>query len=1010
MSETWGCTKVGGFDSVAFTAPITGPRGEFAGVVTARVATVTLEQVVTQTLRGIKSRPGLLPNIEYEFLTGTGEIFVDSDLDHKGGINLKELGLPSARLSESGEPGYVEEQHARRHVRVVTGYARTQGEGTFRGPDWTILVRMDRRDILAPVRMVLINIGIAGAVIWTPMLIVLLWATGRLHREWAQTQLETARARAAEAARRESEARTRMIIETALDAVIVMDEAGRITDWNAQAETMFGWRRHEAVGLSLGSMIIPPPGREAYEEEMRQIVHAGERAGETRRVEMTACRRDGTEFPIELSISRARVGEVSTLNAFVRDVTERKLAEMQLRENEERYRSVVTALNEGVMLVDAKGGIQACNTSAERMLGRGAEVLLGHSIREAARQMVREDRSPFPIDAFPVVVTLATGQPCSNVVMGVQTQTGGVRWISMNCRPLTHTEEQMPFAVVVSFTDISEQKQAEQRLRVQHAISRVLAEASTLQQTAPLILETISEPLGWSLGVLWVLDRHASVLRCLESWAAPHAGMAPFEAASRERTFQRGVGLPGRVWETAQPAWISDIPSDANFPRVPMAQQVGLHAAAAFPILVGGAVEGVMEFFSRDKRPPDAHVLALMATIGSQVGHLIERKQLEEQLRQSQKMEAIGRLAGGIAHDFNNLLTVITGYTQVALAHVKDDEPLRAELEEIRQAGDRAAALTSQLLAFSRRQVVQPKLLDLNGIIVNLEKMLQRLIGEDVNLIVTLEPSLGRIQVDPGQIEQVIVNVAINARDAMPKGGRLVIETHDVEFADGSAWRPVNLPPGAYVELVVSDTGCGMDEYTRSHMFEPFFTTKEHGKGTGLGLSTVYGIVKQSGGEIVVDTAPGRGTTLSMFFPRVREADPRPEGPGLGGAVQPGTETLLLVEDEPAIRALACDVLRQQGYQVLEARHGVEALLTGSQYLGPIHLLITDVVMPQMSGTEVAERLLHERPQLKVMFMSGYTDDAIVHHGVRQEGTAFLQKPFTPTALVRKVREVLDGP
>jgi len=441
-----------------------------------------------------------------------------------------------------------------------------------------------------------------------------------------------------------------------------------------------------------------------------------------------------------------------------------------------------------------------------------------------------------------------------------------------------------------------------------------------------------------------------------------------------------------------------------------MAERVGLHAAAAFPILLGGEVEGVLEFFSREVRQPDDHILALMAGIGSQVGHLIERKQLEEQLRQSQKMEAIGRLAGGIAHDFNNLLTVITGYSEVAMSRLREGDPLRMEIAEIKQAGHRAAALTSQLLAFSRRQVLQPKVLDLNVVVMNLEKLLHRLIGEDVNLVVSLAPGLGHIHVDPGQVEQVLMNLSVNARDAMPRGGKLVIETQNVDFIGSAVGRPLSMQPGSYVMLVVSDTGCGMDDYTRSHVFEPFFTTKEHGKGTGLGLSTVYGIVKQANGEILLDSKQDQGTTFTIYFPRVQDrTSTASEAGSQSSMTHSGTETLLLVEDEPAIRALAGDILRRTGYKVLEARHGVEALLTGSQYLGTIDLLITDVIMPQMSGGEVAERLVHERPDMKVLYISGYTDDTIIHHGVVKEGTAFLQKPFSPDALIHKVRQVLDA-
>jgi two-component system cell cycle sensor histidine kinase/response regulator CckA len=1001
---------VQGSEAVAFSAPIIGKNGAFLGVVTARISVLTIEDVLTQTLRAIESRSGSPGPFEYQFMARDGRVFIDSDLEHKGGVNLRWLGLPSALLSASGQPGYVEEEHVRRHLPVVTGYASTHGYGEAKGFEWTVLLRMDQSHILAPVRLVLLNIGMAGAAVWVPMFIALFWTTRRLRHEWAQTQQETARARAAEAAERHSEARTRLIIETALDAVIVMDAHGRVTDWNAQAQTMFGWSRDEAIGELLSSMIIPVALREAHNSGLDRFLTTGEGSVLNKRVELTARHRDGHEFPVELSVSPAKMGDVYTFSAFVRDVTEQKRAETQLRDSEERYRSVVTALDEGVLLVDDRGLVQACNASAERILGVAPGSLLKQRVHDPNWQVIHEDGSPFPRDERPVLVTLGTGQACADVIMGVRIGEGGLRWLSVHTQPLIRPGAAAPHAVVASFTDITDQKRIEQRLRVQHAITRVLAEATTLKEAAAVILETICEPLGWNLGILWIVDRPANVLRCMDSWAQANTEVETFDAASRQRTFSRGIGLPGRVWSAGVPTWIVDILHDTNFPRFPMAERVGLHAAAAFPILLGGEVEGVLEFFSREVRQPDDHILALMAGIGSQVGHLIERKQLEEQLRQSQKMEAIGRLAGGIAHDFNNLLTVITGYSEVAMSRLREGDPLRMEIAEIKQAGHRAAALTSQLLAFSRRQVLQPKVLDLNVVVMNLEKLLHRLIGEDVNLVVSLAPVLGHIHVDPGQIEQVLMNLSVNARDAMPRGGKLVIETQNVDFIGSAVGRPLSMHPGSYVMLVVSDTGCGMDDYTRSHIFEPFFTTKEHGKGTGLGLSTVYGIVKQANGEILVDSKPDQGTTFTIYFPRVADRSSSASEAGAQSSMtHSGTETLLLVEDEPAIRALAGDILRRTGYKVLEARHGVEALLTGSQYLGTIHLLITDVIMPQMSGGEVAERLIHNRPDMKVLYISGYTDDTITHHGVVQDGAAFLQKPFSPFALVQKVRLVLDG-
>jgi PAS domain S-box-containing protein len=388
---------------------------------------------------------------------------------------------------------------------------------------------------------------------------------------------------------------------------------------------------------------------------------------------------------------------------------------------------------------------------------------------------------------------------------------------------------------------------------------------------------------------------------------------------------------------------------------------------------------------------------------------ITKRKSLESQLLQAQKMEAVGRLAGGIAHDFNNLLTVIFASSDLMLKYLNADDPHRPDVEEIRKAADRAAALTRQLLAFSRQQLLVPQVLDLNALVANLERMLQRVIGEDVEFRTALAPALGAVRADPGELERVIMNLVVNARDAMPQGGMLTIETADAELGGLDAQEHLPVQPGRYVMLAVSDTGVGMDAAIKAHVFEPFFTTKEKGKGTGLGLATVYGIVKQSGGYIWVYSEPGRGTTFKIYLPRVEaEAEPlapRSEPP----ASLRGSETVLLVEDEEAVRNLTRKVLETHGYAVLPAAGGQEALRLASEYDGPIHLLLTDVVMPTMSGRELAGRLASVREETKVLYVSGYTDDTIVHHGVLEPGIAFLQKPFTPEALVRKLREVLSA-
>jgi PAS domain S-box-containing protein len=394
---------------------------------------------------------------------------------------------------------------------------------------------------------------------------------------------------------------------------------------------------------------------------------------------------------------------------------------------------------------------------------------------------------------------------------------------------------------------------------------------------------------------------------------------------------------------------------------------------------------------------------------------ITERKKAEqelanllEQLRQSQKMEAIGRLAGGIAHDFNNLLTVIKGYSQLSLIELKEEDPVRTNVEETRKAADRAADLIRQLLAFSRRQIMEMKVIDLNGLLQDLEKMLQRVIGEEVELVTRLDKNLGRIKVDPGQIEQVIMNLAINAKDAMPNGGKLFIETSNTELDEGYARTHIAVIPGRYVRLSVSDTGVGMKPEVRNRVFEPFFTTKEKGKGTGLGLSTVYGIVKQSGGNIWVYSETGQGTTFKIYVPRVDEPLAELREQTIKEDLPGGKETILIVEDDEEVRKLAAQILEGRGYKVLRASGGSEALDLFKKKEEPIHLVLSDVVMPGMSGRELAKRFMLIHPKIKVLYMSGYTDHAIVHRGFLEEGVDYVQKPFTIDGLARKVREVLD--
>lgn len=384
-------------------------------------------------------------------------------------------------------------------------------------------------------------------------------------------------------------------------------------------------------------------------------------------------------------------------------------------------------------------------------------------------------------------------------------------------------------------------------------------------------------------------------------------------------------------------------------------------------------------------------------------------RQSEKQFRQSQKMEAVGRLAGGIAHDFNNLLTVIMGYSQVLLTELGPQHPLRGKIEETLKAGERAATLIRQLLTFSSKQSLDPKVLSLNTAVTSLENLLRRLIGEDIQLVSQLDPTNGRLRADQAQLEQILVNLVVNARDAMPKGGTLTIETAQVELTRSPVYHLTPLPPGPYVRLAVSDTGCGMDRKTQSHIFEPFFTTKEEGKGTGLGLSTVFGIVTQCGGAIDVTSRVGHGTRFDLYFPSI-ESDILTTAPTQSlGQPQRGTETILLVEDEPSVRTLVRDELRKLGYQVVEAKNGIEACLLATQQAGSLQLLLTDVVMPGMGGRELAQHLSVIKPDLRTLFISGYMDDIGIMAGQEEGTSSFLQKPFTPEVLARAVRNLLDA-
>jgi len=447
-----------------------------------------------------------------------------------------------------------------------------------------------------------------------------------------------------------------------------------------------------------------------------------------------------------------------------------------------------------------------------------------------------------------------------------------------------------------------------------------------------------------------------------------------------------------------------------RWPNVPFIFVSGsIGEEQAVETLKGGATDYVLKDRPARLGPAIKRALAEAREIAKREEAEQEKAKLEAQLRQAQKMEAVGQLAGGVAHDFNNLLFVVNGRADLALRRLKPGDPLREQLEIIRGAGERAAALTRQLLAFSRRQVLQPKVLDLNGIVANLSKMLHRLIREDIALTTALDPALKPTKADPGQVEQVLMNLVVNARDAMPKGGKLVIGTANVELDETFCRLHDGARPGHYVALSATDTGSGMDAAVKTRIFEPFFTTKKQGEGTGLGLATVYGIVKQSGGYIEVESEVGKGTTFRIYLPRAEESAQAERAAAPVPETRRAKETILLAEDLDAVRDVVRELLEAQGYKVLAARQGVEALAFAEQHKGPLQLLLTDVVMPEMSGPELAQRLCRLRPEMKVLFMSGYTDQSIADEGALGSGSNYIQKPVSAEELARKLRELLGG-
>lgn len=648
-----------------------------------------------------------------------------------------------------------------------------------------------------------------------------------------------------------------------------------------------------------------------------------------------------------------RDGDVIALEGFISDITARREAEEALRRSERKLSLHVKRTPLGVIEWNTDLEVIEWNPSAERIFGYTREEAVGRHVsflapEGAGERITRTWRA------------LRAGEAGAQDVIENLTRDG--RRIICEWHNTSLIDEQDGVLGIASFVhDRTQSVEREEALRLtQFAVDRALDATYWAGPDGRILYanERTSRLLGYTSEEL-----HAMTVLDINPTLSPESWSTQWEELKRTGS---------KVFETEHRT----------------------RSGRTFPVEVASHY---LEFDGSELRCAFAR-------------DLTERKKLEQQLFLSQRLEAIGRLAGGVAHDFNNVLMAIMGSSELLLRDLDVEHPGRLEVDEIKNAARRAANLTRQLLAFSRRQVLEPRVLDLSDVAREIEKMLRRLIGEDIELVTVYDGELGSVEADPGQIEQVLMNLAVNARDAMPEGGKLTIETANVELDEEYAGGHEPVKPGSYVMLAMSDTGVGMDAETRSRIFEPFFSKKEGREGTGLGLATVYGIVKQSGGYIWVYSEPGEGTTFKIYLPRVDAEAQGPTQVETDGEVRGGTENVLLVEDEEAVRALISEYLRRFGYSVREAREPAEAIELSERHGETIELLVTDVVLPGMGGRELANRLVASRPGLRVLYLSGYPDQALLHRGRLEPGLAFLQKPFTPDALARKVRQVLDSP
>ncbi len=809
-----------------------------------------------------------------------------------------------------------------------------------------------------------------------------------------------------------SERKFRKLFEDSHDTIAITTPDGWFVDINEAGVRLHGYSRAELMAQNAQTLYVNPEDRKQFRQRLEQD-------GTISNFETQLRRADGTAIDVVLNatVQRAEDGAVSGFQVIVHDITERKGAEEALQESERRYRLLTENVPTVVWVTSQDGRTIFISSNVEKAYGYSPDEILEEGDALWFGRIHPEDKDRVK-DAFEL---LFSKQRQFDIEYRIQRKDG--QWIWLHDRANIVEEKEGHLYAYGVFSDITERKQAEQEIRRRNRelalLNRVIA-ASAASTELKAILETTCRELA----LVFEVPQTAAFLLNEEKTEA--VVVAEYLAEGRSLALNEVVPVAGNplaeqlllhktplIVPNAQPTGQDDprLISVHDFLR-----RRGAGSLLIVPLIVEEEVVGCLGLGTTESHHYSAEEVDLVWSVAGQVAGSLararldqERQRLEAQYHQAQKMEAIGRLAGGVAHDFNNLLTAIMGYVGLTLYTLPLDDPVRQDIEGIQQTAERATNLTRQLLAFARKQVTHPTILNLNELILNVDKMLRRFIGEDIELVTLPAPDLGQVKADPGQLEQVLLNLAINARDAMPHGGKLTIETANVTLDDTYASHHAEVTAGQYVLLSVSDTGVGMTEEVKAHIFEPFFTTKERDKGTGLGLATCFGIVKQSGGHIWVYSEVGQGTTFKIYLPCLEDTvSPGPEQ-DKSDDLPRGTETVLLVEDEPSVRELAVRTLRQQGYQVLEAANGDEALRVFQEHAEEaIHLLLTDVVMPRLGGKELADRLKAMHPDIKVLFISGYTNNAIVHHGVLKPGITFLPKPFSPQMLAHKVREVLD--